>query len=148
MDQTSRHDDWQIGDSYDLYMGRWSRQVAPRFLEWLDAPVGSEWLEIGCGTGALSATILARGHPKSLISIDPSEGFIAKARANVPDARAEFQVGDAQALAAETASKDVVVSALVLNFIPDKARALAEMTIRMQWTSPRIGAFPFARPMD
>jgi ubiquinone/menaquinone biosynthesis C-methylase UbiE len=127
MTQTSRHDAWQIGNSYDDYMGRWSRRIAPRFLDWLDAPNGLDWLEVGCGTGALSAAILARCNPKSLAAIDPSEGFIAKARVNVPDQRAEFRVGDAQALATETASKDVVVSALVLNFVPNKEKALAEM---------------------
>jgi SAM-dependent methyltransferase len=127
MAETTRHDAWQAGDSYDLYMGRWSRQVAPRFLDWLDAREGGDWLEVGCGTGALSAAILARYKPASLLAIDPSEGFIAKARANVPDARVRFRVGDAQALPAEAASKDAIVSALVLNFVPDRAKALAEM---------------------
>jgi SAM-dependent methyltransferase len=124
---SSRHDAWQAGDSYDAYMGRWSRQVAPRFLDWLGAPAGLEWLEVGCGTGALSAAILAQGKPKELIGIDPSDGFVAKARANMPDARAAFQVGDAQALTLETASRDIVVSALMLNFVPDREKALAEM---------------------
>ena len=55
MAQTSRHDAWQAGDRYDAYMGRWSRQVAPGFLEWLDAPGDLDWLEVGCGTGALSS---------------------------------------------------------------------------------------------
>jgi ubiquinone/menaquinone biosynthesis C-methylase UbiE len=127
MSQTTRHDAWQAGDSYDLYMGRWSRQVAPRFLDWLGTGDGRDWLEVGCGTGALSAAIVARCNPKSLLSIDPSEGFIAQARKNVPDARVTFQVGDAQALPAEPASKDVIASALVLNFVPDRAKALAEM---------------------
>ena len=127
MAQTSRHDAWQAGDNYDSYMGRWSRQIAPRFLDWLDAPSGLDWFEVGCGTGALSVAILARCRPKSLISIDQSEGFVASARANVPDVRVEFQVGDAQALPAASGSKDVIVSALVLNFIPDKNKALSEM---------------------
>jgi SAM-dependent methyltransferase len=127
MTETSRHDAWQAGDSYDAYMGRWSRLIAPRFLDWLDAPDGLDWLEVGCGTGALSAAILDRCKPKSLISIDPSDGFLNKARANVPDERVVFQVGDAEALALETASRDAVVSALVLNFVPDREKALAEM---------------------
>jgi SAM-dependent methyltransferase len=127
MTTTSRHDAWQAGDSYDLYMGRWSRQIAPRFIDWLDAPKAADWLEVGCGTGALSAAIVAKCAPKSLTAIDPSEGFIAKALVNVPDARITFQVGDAQALPAETASRDAVVSGLVLNFVPDRPKALAEM---------------------
>jgi ubiquinone/menaquinone biosynthesis C-methylase UbiE len=127
MTDKSRHDAWQAGDSYDLYMGRWSRKAAPLFLDWLGAERGLDWLEIGCGTGALSAAILERCAPKSLLAIDPSEGFLAKARANVADSRADFRVGDAQAVPAEPASRDVIASALVLNFVPDKEKALGEM---------------------
>ncbi len=127
MEVTSRHDAWQAGDSYDLYMGRWSRQIAPRFVNWLGVPAGLDWLEVGCGTGALSAAVLDAGKPRSLVSIDSSEGFVATARANVPDARVTFQLGDAQALPLESGSRDAIVSALVLNFLPDRAKALAEM---------------------
>ncbi|SMF13769.1 Methyltransferase domain-containing protein [Tistlia consotensis] len=127
MPRASRHDAWQAGDSYDAYMGRWSRQIALRFVDWLHAADRLEWLEVGCGTGALSAAILARCDPKSVVSIDPSGGFLAKARANVRDARVEFRPGSAEALDIETASKDLVVSGLVLNFVPDRDRALAEM---------------------
>ncbi|TIX80232.1 MAG: methyltransferase domain-containing protein, partial [Mesorhizobium sp.] len=93
MAEAARHDAWQAGDSYDLYMGRWSRQIAPLFLDWLDPAEGLDWLEVGCGTGALSAAILARCNPSSLVSIDPSEGFLAKARANEPDERVAFLAG-------------------------------------------------------
>ena len=127
MAETSRPDAWQAGDSYDLYMGRWSRQIAPRFLDWLGAPDGLRWLEIGCGTGALSEAILAHCKPRNLIAIDPFEVFLAKARSKVENPRAEFRLGDAQDLPFETACQDVIVSALVLNFVPDMARALAEM---------------------
>jgi ubiquinone/menaquinone biosynthesis C-methylase UbiE len=127
MAEASRHDAWQAGESYDLYMGRWSRQIAPRFLDWLKPQDNLDWLEVGCGTGALSAAIVARCNPRSLISIDPSEGFLATAGANVPDQRVRFQPGDAQALAVETGSRDMIVSALVLNFVPDRQKALTEM---------------------
>jgi SAM-dependent methyltransferase len=127
MAKASRHDAWRAGDSYDAYMGRWSRRVAPVFLDWLDLPQGLEWLEVGCGTGALSAAILAQCRPKSLVAIDPSESFITASRARVPDDRVAFQVGDAQSLTMETDSRDAIVSALVLNFVRDKAKALAEM---------------------
>jgi SAM-dependent methyltransferase len=145
MTQSSRHDAWQVGDSYDHYMGRWSRQIAPRFLDWLDAPDGLDWLELGCGTGALSSAILAWCNPRSLISIDPSEGFIAKARANVPDRRAEFHVGDAQGIALEAASRDVIVSALVLNFVSDKEKAIAEMK-RVARTGATMGFYVWDYP--
>ncbi len=145
MSTTSRHDAWQAGDSYEQYMGRWSRQIAPRFLDWLDAPAGLDWLEVGCGTGALSSAIVARCAPRSLVSIDPSEGFLATARANVPDARVAFQAGDAQALPVADASRDVVASALVLNFVPDPARAFAEMK-RVSRPGARIGLYVWDYP--
>lgn len=127
MADQSRHDAWQAGDNYEAYMGRWSRQLAPRFVDWLGAASGLDWLEIGCGTGALSAAILAHCNPRSLVSIDSSEGFVATARAKVPDARVEFRRGDAGALDLPAASRDVIASALVLNFLSDKPKALAEM---------------------
>jgi SAM-dependent methyltransferase len=127
MADTTRHDAWQAGNSYDAYMGRWSRQIAPRFLDWLDAPGGMDWIDVGCGTGALTAAILTGCMPRRVTSIDPSEGFLATARANCPSDIITFRIGDAQALPAETGSVDVVVSALVLNFVPDRGKALAEM---------------------
>ena len=145
MVEASRHDAWQAGDRYEAYMGRWSRRIAPRFLDWLGALDGLDWLEVGCGTGALSAAILARCSPKGLISIDPSEGFVAAARAMVPDRRAEFRVGDAQALALDSASRDIVASALVLNFVPDKHKALAEMK-RVVRTGGTVGFYVWDYP--
>jgi len=127
MSTTTRHDAWQEGDSYDAYMGRWSRAVAPLFLDWLGTEEGGDWLEVGCGTGALSAAILDRCAPGSLIGIDASAGFVATARRAVPDAHATFEAGDAQTLPLPASSRDVVVSGLVLNFLPDRTRALAEM---------------------
>lgn len=127
MSQQSRHDAWRVGESYDLYMGRWSRQVAPRFLDWLNPPDHLNWLEIGCGTGALSGAVMARCKPASFVGVEPSEGFLDQARANVTDGRAQFLQGDAQALPVNDESKDIIVSGLVLNFVPDKEKALAEM---------------------
>jgi methylase of polypeptide subunit release factors len=72
MSEAARHDAWSAGESYDMFMGRWSRRIAPLFLDWLAPPVDKDWLEIGCGTGALSAAVLQRANPRSLISIDRS----------------------------------------------------------------------------
>jgi len=127
MAQQSRHDAWQAGDGYEQYMGRWSRRVAPVFLDWLAPAPGLAWLEVGCGTGALSSAILARCAPASLLAIEPSEGFLRTARERLADARATFEAGDALALPAADGSADMVASALVLNFVPDRAQALAEM---------------------
>lgn len=127
MSTNSRHDAWGAGDNYDQYMGRWSRQLAPRFLEWLGVQGGRDWLEVGCGTGALSAEILARCKPKSQVGLDRSEGFIHHAMQKIKDRRINFRVGDVQDLPIEDSSYDVVVSALVLNFIPDRHKAMLEM---------------------
>jgi ubiquinone/menaquinone biosynthesis C-methylase UbiE len=127
MTESTRHDAWQAGDSYEAYMGRWSRQIATRFLSWLDMPTGLDWLEVGCGTGALSSTILKQCHPKSVIAVDSSSGFLEKARQNVSDARVDFQIGQAEALSLEARCRDVAASALMLNFLPDRVRALSEM---------------------
>lgn len=127
MVEATRHDSWQVGESYDAYMGRWSRKIAPLFLDWLGAPKGLDWLDVGCGTGALTSAILAQCKPQSILAIDPSEGFLERARESAAWGRAEFQLGDAQALPVQTASRDVVVSALMLNFVPDKVAALSGM---------------------
>ena len=118
---------WSEGDLYEPYIGRWSRLVAREFLAWVAAPQGLEWLDIGCGTGALSRTILERQRPRRLKGIDPSPGFVAHARSVMNEDVAEFEVGDAQALSDGDASFDCAVSGLVLNFVPDPTRAVAEM---------------------
>jgi ubiquinone/menaquinone biosynthesis C-methylase UbiE len=145
MTNADHHDAWHAGGGYDAYMGRWSRRLAPRFLEWLDAPPGLDWLDVGCGTGALSSVILAQCAPRDLIGIEPAEGFLARARENVADPRARFEIGDAQALPLPEASRDVVASALVLNFVPDRAKALAEMR-RVARPGGRIGFYVWDYP--
>jgi ubiquinone/menaquinone biosynthesis C-methylase UbiE len=128
MTTTSRHDAWAAADSYDAYMGRWSRPIASRFLDWLGMPRDLEWLDVGCGTGALTAAIVRQCDPASVVAVDPSEGFLAKAREHVPDPRVEFRTGDAGTLAGlPSASRDVAVGGLVLNFLPDRVAALREM---------------------
>ncbi|WP_368911202.1 class I SAM-dependent methyltransferase [Taklimakanibacter deserti] len=127
MTQPAQFDAWSAGQNYEHYMGRWSRQMASEFLRWLSPPRRADWLEIGCGTGALTATLLSDCNPKSILAIEPSKDFIAYARSMVTDKRVTFEMADAGKLPAPDAVMDVVTSALVLNFIPDKLAALAEM---------------------
>jgi SAM-dependent methyltransferase len=140
---------WVAGDRYEPYMGRWSRQVAPGFLDWLQVPPGSKWLDIGCGTGALAAAILDRAQPASVLGIDPSAGFVEHARAHVADARASFEIGDAQQLPVESQRFDAVVSALVLNFVAKPELAAGEMA-RAARTGGTVAAYvwDYAGKMD
>jgi SAM-dependent methyltransferase len=123
----SSHDVWSSGDLYERYVGRWSRQVAREFVRWLAIPPSSQWLDVGCGTGALSQTILDLMNPKKVKGIDRSEDFVKTARSKLKHPNAEFGTGDAQALAVEAESYDVAVSGLVLNFVPHPAQMVAEM---------------------
>ena len=81
----TRHDAWSAGEHYERYMGRWSRQIAARYLDWLGAPQDAAWLDVGCGTGALTQTILARSEPRSIVAVDRSADFLAHARAATSD---------------------------------------------------------------
>jgi SAM-dependent methyltransferase len=123
----AQQDIWAIGKPYEQYVGRWSRLVAREFLPWLAVPAGREWLDVGCGTGALSQTILQNASPARVTGVDPSDGFLASARAQITDPRAEFRQGDAQALPAADGIFNAAVSGLVLNFIPDQPKAVREM---------------------
>ncbi len=119
-------DTWELGDRYERYIGRWSRSVAPEFLSWLDVAPGRRWLDLGCGTGALAAAVLQQASPSALTAVEPSEGFLATARERLGD-RAALLRGDASAIPLGDGAVDVVVSGLMLNFVPDPRAALAEM---------------------
>lgn len=127
MPERTRPDIWQAGEHYDLFMGRWSRALAPEFIEWLNPLPGCEWLDVGCGTGALTQGLLARAVPSTIVAVDPSKDFLALARQRIPDDRVSFRPGHAEALPVASASCDAVGSGLALNFVADPAKALAEM---------------------
>lgn len=138
MDETALHNARAAGDAYEAYMGRWSRKLAPQFIDFLGAAPGGDWLDIGCGTGALSAAIAEHAAPVSVLGIDLSEDFVAKARSSAGDPRLRFETGNAEALPLEAQSRDAVVSSLALNLVPDIPRALAEMQ-RVARPGGRIG---------
>jgi SAM-dependent methyltransferase len=126
MDHKHVSDTWERGSPYEQYVGRWSRRVAPLFLSWLSISPGRRWLDVGCGTGALCAAIVDRCSPSSVVGVEPSEGFLKSAKENLAG-RAALHQGSATAIPLGDASVDVVVSGLVLNFVPDQRAALIEM---------------------
>ncbi len=139
MNSTRLSDSWEQGNPYERYIGRWSRQVAPRFLDWLNYPAGRRWLDIGCGTGALSAAIVDHCAPRLAAGVELSRGFLKTAQENLAGRALLFQ-GAAARLPFAPASVDAVVSGLVLNFIPDQPAALAEM-VRVTVRGGLIGAY-------
>ncbi|GAA0799620.1 class I SAM-dependent methyltransferase [Spirilliplanes yamanashiensis] len=113
---------WARGAAYEAYIGRWSRVVAAPFVRGLRVPPGAAWLDVGCGTGALTAAVLGLARPGRVAGVDPSAAFLRDA-----DARALRVAADARALPFPAARFDAVVSGLALNFVPEPERAAAEL---------------------
>lgn len=118
---------WAGGAAYERFMGRWSRQLAPRFVSWLQIPNGVHWLDVGCGTGALTNAICGHADPASVVGCDPTPSFIEYAREHSQDVRASFVVAGAGALPNRAGGYGSVASSLALNFFPDPKAAVDEM---------------------
>jgi SAM-dependent methyltransferase len=124
-DETIRFDD---GASYELMMGRWSRLVGERFLDWVDVPDGGRWVDVGCGNGAFTELVVGRCRPSAVRAFDPSPGQLAYARKRLPEgAPVAWVEADAMRLPVADGSSDAAVMALVLFFVPDPAVGVAEM---------------------
>jgi ubiquinone/menaquinone biosynthesis C-methylase UbiE len=115
------------GDAYERFMGAWSLAAGTTFLDWLRAPRGARWLDVGCGTGVFTELVLNRCFPATVTAVDPASAQLEFARRKPTMKGADLRVADAQALPFSNASFDVVASALVINFIPDRPRAIVEM---------------------
>jgi SAM-dependent methyltransferase len=113
--------------AYERFMGRWSSKLAPVYISFAGAGDGRRVLDVGAGTGSLSFALEATPGVKEVVGVDPSEALIAYARKNAKRGRVQFEVGDAQALKFNDASFDQTLSLLVLNFVPDHDKAIAEM---------------------
>jgi SAM-dependent methyltransferase len=125
-------DRWLAGDAYERYMGRWSRPLAGAFLDWLHPAPGQHWLEIGCGTGALTTAILREGQPRSVVACDPSEAFIEHAREHLTDPRVSFVAAGAETVPARDGGFDLAVSGLVLNFLTAPEAIVATVRERLR----------------
>jgi SAM-dependent methyltransferase len=115
------------GKAYERLMGRWSRLAGDQFLDWLALPKGLKWLDVGCGNGAFTEALIAHSAPAEVVGIDPSEGQLDYARTRPGTKLAQFRKADAQTLPFADDSFDVAIMALVITFVPDPAKAVAEM---------------------
>jgi len=116
---------FNAADDYENYMGRWSRAIGEKFLAWLAPPKSASWLDVGCGTGAFSELLVNTVRPRSVSGVDPAPAQVEYAVKHIKGA--DFRVGDAMALPFGDGEFDVVVSALVLHFLPDRLKGLSEM---------------------
>lgn len=118
---------FSVGEGYELYMGRWSRLLVPSYAAFAGVEDGQRILDVGTGTGAV-ALALEETLPRSeIVGLDPSAAFIARATKSARSSRVKFGVGDAQVIGYGDASFDHAMALLVMNFIPDEGKALAEM---------------------
>ena len=120
-------DKWAAGVTYEDFMGRWSRLLAPRFVSWLPVRPTAHWLDVGCGTGALSDAICAGSNPASVVACDPSEPFIEYARRRQVNPLVSFVVAGVGQLPTRPGGYVSVTSLLALNFFPKPEAAIDEM---------------------
>jgi SAM-dependent methyltransferase len=139
------------GAAYERYMGKWSRLAGEAFLGWLAPKPGLRWLDVGCGNGAFTEMLVERCAPISVQGIDPAEGQLAYARKGPASHLAKFSQGDAMDLPFPDDAYDVAVMPLVIFFVPDPAKGVAEMarvvcpggTIAAYSWDPLGGGFPY-----
>lgn len=123
-EQQIRFDD---GAAYEKFMGIWSRMAGEIFIDWLAPDKGLRWVDVGCGNGAFTELLIDRCAPASVDGVDPSEGQLAFARSRPAGRFAKFRQGDAMALPFADKSFDAAVMALVIFFVPDPGKGVAEM---------------------
>jgi ubiquinone/menaquinone biosynthesis C-methylase UbiE len=114
-------------EAYEQFMGRWSRKLALPFVAFATVQAGDDVLDVGSGTGALAAAVLAATESGRVVGVDPSVAYIDYARTRTKSDRVTFEQGDGQQLRFSAGTFDKALSLLVVNFIPDAARAVGEM---------------------
>ena len=150
MSDTARFGD---GAAYERGMGVWSRLAGEVFLEWLAPSPGLRWVDVGCGNGAFTELLVQRCAPQAIFGVDPSEAQLEFARARPALANATLRKGDAMALPFEDNAFDAATMALVIFFVPDPKRGVAEMKRVVRpggmiaayiWDITNPGGFPLA----
>jgi SAM-dependent methyltransferase len=136
-EQQIRFDD---GAAYERMMGAWSQLAGGTFLDWLASRPSLKWVDVGCGNGAFTELIMARAAPAEVQGIDPSDGQLAYARTRNGTAMAQFHKGDAMALPFAARAFDVATMALVIFFVPEPAKGVAEM-VRVVAPGGQVAAY-------
>lgn len=143
---------FEDGGAYERYMGVWSQTVGTTFLDWLALPSGLRWLDVGCGNGAFTELLVNRCAPSAVEGVDPSDAQVAFARKRLESRGATFQEGNAMALPFGDDTFDAAVMPLVIFFVPDPAKGVAEMarvvraggTVAAYGWDLEGGGFPYA----
>ena len=115
------------GAAYERTVGKWSQLAGEAFLDWLAPSPNLNWIDVGCGNGAFTELLVERCAPRAIVGIDPAEAQLAYGRSRPVGRVAQFQKGDAMSVPFPDDSFDAAVMALVIFFVPDPARGLAEM---------------------
>lgn len=128
MSDNKKMESWSSGNLYNAYMGKWSEQIAKQFIKWLQPSDNALWLDVGCGTGALTKTIVHQASPELIYGLDPSADFISEAKTFVQSPQVNFLVGSGTDIAFNNNHFDYAVSALALNFMPNPQTAIQEIS--------------------
>jgi len=115
------------GAAYEAFMGEWSMLAGRHFLDWLAPSAGAHWADVGCGNGAFTELLFERCAPSRVAALDPSEAQLSFARRRLAGRAASWSLGDAMALPYADGAFDAAVMALVIFFVPDARRGVAEM---------------------
>jgi len=137
---TERQIRFNDGAAYERMMGTWSRLAGAIFIDWLAPPSGLKWIDVGCGNGAFSELLVERCAPAEVQGVDPSEAQLAFARTRPAARLAKFDRGDAMALPVSDNAFDAATMALVIFFVPEPAKGVAEM-VRVVRPSGMVAAY-------
>jgi SAM-dependent methyltransferase len=140
MNLESQNDRWAAGNAYEAFMGRWSRSVAEQFVRWLEPEPAGSWLEVGCGTGALTEALIRLAEPARIVACDPAAPLARVAERNLVDPRVSVVIAGADQLPEAPHGFNAVVSGLALNFLPGPHESLVAMRKRTR-TGGTVAAY-------